>query len=132
MNDLGIIEASDDLEDGVDGANVRQEGVTQTGTGRSTTGQTSNVVDGQVGGNLGLGLVVVAQPVEALVGDNDARLFGLDGGIGKVGGVTKVAFGNGLEERRLADVGKADLNHCQGKNFEQQRGGEAAYIRCRT
>lgn len=51
VNDLGIIETSDDLEDGIDGANVRQESVTETSTSRGTTGQTSNVVDGLVSGN---------------------------------------------------------------------------------
>ena len=35
-------------------------------------------------GDLGLGLVVVAETVEPLVRDDDARLFGVDCGIGKV------------------------------------------------
>lgn len=51
VDNLGIVETSDDLEDGIDGADVRQESVTETSTSRGTTGQTSNVVDGLVGGN---------------------------------------------------------------------------------
>jgi hypothetical protein len=51
VNDLGIVKTSDDLENGIDGANVRQEGVTETGTSRGTTGQTSNIVDGLVTGH---------------------------------------------------------------------------------
>jgi len=51
VDNLGIIETSDDLEEGIDGADVRQEGVTETGTSGGTTGQTSNVVDGLVSGH---------------------------------------------------------------------------------
>jgi hypothetical protein len=51
VDNLGIIETSDDLEDGIDGADVGQESVTETGTSRGTTGQTSNVVNGLVSGN---------------------------------------------------------------------------------
>lgn len=32
VNDLGVIEATNDLEDGIDSANVRQESVSKTGT----------------------------------------------------------------------------------------------------
>lgn len=32
VDNLGIIEATNDLEDGIDGANVRQEGVAETGS----------------------------------------------------------------------------------------------------
>lgn len=60
VDNLGIVEATNDLEDGVDGANVRQERVTETGTGGSTAGQTGNVVDRKVGRDLGLGLVLLA------------------------------------------------------------------------
>lgn len=109
VNDLGIIEAPNDLEDGIDSTDVRQESVTQTSTGGSTTGQTGDIIHGQVGGNLGLGLVVLAEPVEALIGNDDTGLFGVDGGIGEVGRVTQRGLGDGLEKRRLADVGKTNL-----------------------
>ena len=84
VDDLGIVKASDDLEDGIDGTDVRQESVTKTGTSGSTARQTSNVVDGQVGRYNRLGLVVLYQPVKALIGDEDARLFWVDGGIWEV------------------------------------------------
>jgi hypothetical protein len=51
VDNLGIIETSDNLEDGIDGADMGQEGVTETGTSRGTTGQTSNVVNGLVSGH---------------------------------------------------------------------------------
>lgn len=109
VDDLGIVEATNDLEDGIDGANVRQERVTETGTGRSTAGQTSDVVDCEVGRDLGLGLVLLAQPVEAVIGDDDTGLFGVDGSVGEVGRVTEVALGNGLEQRRFTYVGETNL-----------------------
>lgn len=117
VDNLGIIEATNDLEDGIDGANVRQEGVTQTSTSRSTTGQTGNIVHGQVGGHLGLGLVVLAEPVEPLIGNDDASLFGVNGGIGEVGRVTQRGLGDRLEERRLADVGKTNLDKSHGESW---------------
>ena len=112
VNNLSIIEAANDLEDGIDGTDVRQERVTQTGTSRGTTGQTGDIIHSQVGGNLGLGLVVGAEPVEALIGDDDAGFFRVDGGIGEVGRVTQRRLSDGLEERGLADVGEANLSQC--------------------
>lgn len=98
MNDLSIIEAPDNLEDGIDGADVRQESITETSTGGSTTSQTSNVVDSEVSGDSALGVVVLAEPVVSLVGNDNAGFFRIDGGIREVGGVAEVAFCDGLEE----------------------------------
>ena len=60
-------------------------------------------------GHLRLGLVLLAQPVEALIGDDDTGLLGVDGSVREVGRVTKVALGNGLEQRGFTDVGETDL-----------------------
>lgn len=60
VNDFSIVEASDDLENGIDSSDVRQESVTKTGTGGGTASQTGNIVDGQVGRNTRLRLVVFA------------------------------------------------------------------------
>jgi hypothetical protein len=109
VNDLSIVEATNDLEDGIDGANVGQERVSETSTSRSTTGQTSDVVDGKVGRDAGLGLVLLAKPVEALIGHDDTRLLGVDGSVGEVGRVTECALGNGLEQRRFTYVGETNL-----------------------
>lgn len=97
VDNLGIIEAAHHLEDGVDGTDVRQERVTQTGTGGRTAGQTGDIVDSQVGGHLRLGLVLLAEPVKPLIGNNDAGLFGVDGGVREVGRVTQGGLGDGLE-----------------------------------
>lgn len=109
VDDLGIIEAANHLEDGIDSADVRQERVTQTGSGRGTAGETGNIVHGQVGGNLRLGLVVLAEPVEPLIGNDDTGLLGVNGGIWEIGRVTEGGLGDGLEECRLADIGKTNL-----------------------
>lgn len=111
VDDLGVIEATDDLEDGIDGTDVRQEGVTETGTGGGTTGQTGDIIDRQVGGNARLGLVVLTEPIEAVIGDDDTSLFRVDGGIGEVGRVTQRGLGNSLEEGRFTDVGQTNLQN---------------------
>lgn len=110
VDDLGVVEATDDLEDGIDGTDVRQEGVTETGTGGGTTGQTGDIIDRQVGGDARLGLVVLTEPVEAVIGDDDTSLFGVDGGIGEVGRVTQGGLGNSLEEGGFTDVGQTNLH----------------------
>ena len=51
VDDLSIVEAPNDLEDGIDGTNVRQESIAEASTGRGTAGQASNIIDGEVGGN---------------------------------------------------------------------------------
>lgn len=109
VDNLGIVEATHNLEDGIDSADVRQEGVTKTSTSRGTARQTGNIVDGQVGGHPRLGVVHLAEVIEAVIGDDDTRLLRVDGGIGEVGRVTKRALGNGLEESGFTNVGKADL-----------------------
>lgn len=114
MDNLSIVEASDDLEDGIDSTDVGKESISQTSTSRGTSGQTGDIIHGQVGGNLRLGLVVFAEPVESLIRDDDTSLFGIDSGIGEVRRVTQRRLGDGLEECRLADVGQSDLinGHC--------------------
>ncbi len=84
VDDLSIVETPNDLEDGIDGTNVRQEGIAKTGTGRGTAGQASDVIDGEVGGNSRLGVVFLAQPVVARIGDDDTGFFRVDSGIGEV------------------------------------------------
>jgi hypothetical protein len=109
VNDLSIVEATDNLEDGIDSANVGQERVAKTSTSGGTTGQTGDVVDGKVGRDLGLWLVLLAKPVEAVIGNDDTGLFRVDGSVGEVGRVTEVALGNGLEQRRFTYVGETNL-----------------------
>lgn len=119
VNDLSIVKAPDNLENGVDGADVRQERVSKTGTGRGTAGETGNIIHSQVGGDLRLGLVVLAQPVEALVGNDDAGLLRINGGIREVRRVAQRALCDGLEESRLSNVCQTNL--IQRRRMYQQR-----------
>ena len=109
VNDFGIIETPDDLENRIDGPDVRQESITQTGTSGGPTGQTGDIIDGQVGGNLRLGLVVLAKPVETLIRENHTCFFGVDGSVREVCRVTQRRLGNSLEECRLANIGQTNL-----------------------
>lgn len=128
VDDLGIVEAADDLENGIDGTNVGQKCIAQTGTGGGTAGQTSDVVDGQVCGNARLGLELLAKPVIPLIGDNDAGLLGVDCGIGEVGWVAQVTLGDGLEQGGFADVCKADLKESQRAACRCERSGGKGYV----
>lgn len=100
MNDLGVVEASDDLEDTVDGSDVRQKVVSESSSGggtyrdrsrwsegvlreveikyetrgdpRRTLGETGDVDTGKESGHDRLGLVEGGEPVESLVGNGDS------------------------------------------------------------
>lgn len=114
VDNLGIVEATNDLEDGIDGANVRQEGVTETGTSGGTSRQTSDIVHRKVGRHARLWVVLFAKPIIALIGYDDTCLLRVDGGVGEVGRVSQVALGNGLEEGGLSNVCKANLKRREG------------------
>jgi hypothetical protein len=69
---------------------------------------------------------LLAEPVEPLIGNDDTGLFWVDGGIREVGRVTQGGLGDGLEECRLADVGKTNLepwsDHCRRKKQRKREG----------
>lgn len=89
MNDFGIIKAPYDLEDGVDGTDVGQESIAQPGSSRGASGQTSDIVDCEVGRNTGLGLILLAKPIEPGVGDDDSSLLRINGCVGEILGRKK-------------------------------------------
>lgn len=113
VDDLSVVESTNDLEDTVDGSHVGQESVSETGTGGSTGGKTSDVNAREEGGDLALGLVQIAEPEEAVVRDGDTRLFWLDSGVREVGSLSEIALGDHVEEGRLADVGKTNDTHLE-------------------
>lgn len=84
MDNLGIVKASNYLKDGIDGTDVGQEGVSKTSTSRRTAGETSDIINGQVGRDDRLGLVLFNKPVEAVIGNDDTGFLGVDGGIREV------------------------------------------------
>src|SRR2546429_6048996 len=81
----------------------------QSSSRRRASGQAGNVVDCQIGGDLGLWLVMLAQPVKAGIWDKNSSFFRFDGCVGEVGRIAQRAFRDRLEECRLADIGQANL-----------------------
>lgn len=79
VDDLGVVECSDALEDTVDSTDVGQESVSETSSGRGTSGQTGDINTGQESGDLGFRLVQVAEPKESLVRDGDTGLLWVAG-----------------------------------------------------
>ena len=63
MNDLCIVKAADHLKDGIDGTDMRQKCITKASSGRCSSGQACNIIDCEIGWNLGLWFVMLAQPI---------------------------------------------------------------------
>ena len=84
MDDLLGIERAHDVEDAVDGRDVRQEIVPQSRTLRRTSDQTGDVGDVQVGWILRRGFPHVAQEIVAFIRHRTPRLVGFDGAEGEV------------------------------------------------
>ena len=87
VDDLGIVKRTDHLEDPIDCSDVGQESVAQPSSGRSSRGETGDIDTGQVGGDPRGRFVGLAQPIVSRVRHEDTSLFGVDGGIRKVGSV---------------------------------------------
>jgi hypothetical protein len=84
VDNLGVVEATDNLEDGINGTDVRQESISETGTSRSSSSQPSNIVDGKMSRDSGFGLVLFAKPVVSVIGYQYSRFFGVNGSEGEV------------------------------------------------
>ncbi len=72
VNNVGVIESPEKMENPINGFNVGQESVSETLTFRGTLDQTGNVNDSQKGRDNGFGLVKVNEPVKARVRDKDS------------------------------------------------------------
>jgi hypothetical protein len=107
VDDVGVVKGAHDVKDPVDGGDVGEEGVAEALAGGGALDQARDVDDLEEGGRLGLGLVERAEPAEALVGDVDARVVGVDCAKGEVLG-RDGQLRERVEERRLADVGEAN------------------------
>ena len=107
VDDVGIVEAAHDVRDRVALADVREELVAQSFALARAGDQSGDVdeLDGRGDGLLRLG--DRGQRVETRIGDLDDADVGLDRAEGIVLGRDS-GLGEGVEERRLADVGQAD------------------------
>lgn len=105
VNDIRLIESTDNVIDSINSLDMGQESISQTSTGSSTLHQTSNIDDGQlkedgvkrpayildrahsnytvlmltthVSRDLLGGLVVLAKPVETSIGNSNSRFLGI-------------------------------------------------------
>lgn len=75
VNDLGVIECSDDLEDTVDSSDVGQEGVSETCSGGCSSGKTGDIDTCQESWDFGFGFVEVAKPQESFIWNGDSGFF---------------------------------------------------------
>jgi len=110
MDDVRVLEQADHVEDAVDGLDVAQERVAEPGALRSALHEPRDVCDLQVRGHLTRRGVEVAEEVEALVGNFDARH-------GRVDGAERVVLGwhwhraQEVEERRFTHIWQPDQPH---------------------
>lgn len=76
MGHVLAVEAAQHVENGIHGANVRQEGVAQTGSLRSTLHKSGDIGDLQNGSYLALGLEGLHHEIKTLVGNGTRATFG--------------------------------------------------------
>ena len=105
MDDVGVVEAADHVNDGVGGPDIGQELVAQPLALGGALHQTGDVHKLHHGGGGLFGLVEVGKPVQAAVGDGHHAHIGVDGAEGVVGGLG-ARVGDGVEQGRFAHVGQ--------------------------
>ena len=101
--DVNIREGTAEVVDRIDGLNVRKELVTKTCTFGSTTDETGDIVHGQERRDLALGLVDLAQTVEARIGHGHMGV----GGINRAERIVlsgHIQLAQQVEHGRLADL----------------------------
>ena len=107
MGDIAVLEAADNMDDGVGGADVGQELVAQTLALACALNKTCDVNELDDSGGGLLGGVEVAQPLQTLIGNGNHAHIGVDGAeSGVVGGNTGV--GDGVEQSGLAHIGQTN------------------------
>jgi hypothetical protein len=77
MYNLGIVESAHNVVQAVHSLDMTQKGISQTGPFRSSTNQTGNISNVQIGWNNTGGFPQFAQPLEALVGDRATTFIGI-------------------------------------------------------
>ena len=108
MLDVVILEAAQDVDDGVDLADVGEELVAEALALRRALHQAGDVDEGELGrddlGRAGDG----GKLVEARIGDRDLADIGLDRAEGIIGRLRRLRLGQSIEKRRFADIRQAD------------------------
>ena len=110
VNHVGVLEASHDVRDAIHRFNVRQERVPESRTRARSFHQSRDVDNLQKRLHHALRLVLLDQPIEAFVGDVDARRVGVDGAKREIFRGNR-AVGERVVQRRFSDVWHADDAH---------------------
>ena len=131
MDDVVVVEASDDVNDGVALADVGEKLVTEAGAVRGSLDETGDVdeLDGGWDDVVRLGAGDGGESLEALVGDRDDAAVGLDGAERVVGSLRGAVLDQSIEQGGLADVGQADDAGVQRHGGD--RGGAESALRAR-
>ena len=108
MGNIFILKAADHFDDGGAFADVGKELVAEPFALAGAAHKPGDVNEIHAGVNGFLGLRLGCQGVNALVGNGDRRLVGLDGAEGIVGGLRILRLGKGVEESGFAHIGQAD------------------------
>ncbi len=98
VNDLGVVEAADDVADGVGGADVAEELVAEAFAFAGAFDEAGDVDKLHGGGDEGLGLDEGGDFGETLIGHGNDAGVGVDGAEGVVGGL-RLGRGEGVEDR---------------------------------
>ena len=118
VDDVGVVEAADDVDDGVGLADVGEELVAEAFAFAGASDEAGDVDEFDDGGLDLLGLDDFSELGEAGVRDFYDADVGLDGAEGVVGSFD-AGFGQRVEEGGFADVGQADdaALECHGVSF---------------
>jgi len=107
VDDLGVVEAADNVTDGVGGADVAEELIAKAFAFAGAFDEAGDVDELHRGGDEGFWLDEFGYFGEAGVGNGDDAGVGVDGAEGVVGGLC-LGRGEGVEDRGFSDVGEAN------------------------
>ncbi len=106
--DVIIGEAADDVDDGIDFADVGEELVAEAFALACAADEAGDIDDLDDGGDDFWGSAEGGEGLEARVGDGDDAGVGFDGAEGVVSSLGFAGAGEGVEEGAFADVGETD------------------------
>ena len=107
MDDVVVIEAAHDMDDGIALADVAEELVAEAGTLACALDEAGDVHEFDDRRGELFGMVLVSEPFQPGVGDGDNADVGVDGAESVVIG-GNAGVGDGVEEGGLADVRQSD------------------------
>ena len=117
--DVFVFETADDLDDGIDFADVAEELVAQAFALGGAFDEAGDVHEFDGGGDDDGGFGDLFKDLEAGVGDSDDADVGVDGAEGVVGGLGFARACDGVEEGGFSNVGQTDYS-----SFEHKTNGE--------